>query len=134
MMFAREFRIERSTTIHAAPERILRLVDSPYMWHAWSAADRRQPMAERTYSGARRGRGAVVSWDGGRMEILDASPATVRVALDAGLAEFRFEPSGEATKVTWSMKGQRAPFSGAHQTLGNDFEEGLQNLKAIAEK
>ncbi|WP_428670731.1 hypothetical protein [Reyranella sp.] len=37
------------------------------------------------------------------------------------VAEFTFDPRGPNTTVTWAM-------------LGEDFEVGLQNLKAIAER
>ena len=133
MMFARDFRVGKTTTIHAAPERVLRLVDSLYMWHAWSASDRRHPMANRTYSGAKRGRGAVVSWDGGRMEIVDASTDRVAVALDGVVAEFKLEPEGEATRVTWSVAGQRPLFTNIDEVLKSEFEEGVENLRALAE-
>jgi hypothetical protein len=56
-------------------------------------------------------------------------------------AEFTMVPQGDATQVTWSMEG-RAPFVAKimhvfmdmDKMIGKDFEEGLNNLKALAEK
>ena len=51
------------------------------------------------------------------------------------------EPEGTGTKVTWSMLGTSegnfmmklfAPFM--DNMVGPDFEDGLKNLKAVAEK
>ena len=55
--------------------------------------------------------------------------------------KFTLQPEGSATAVTWAMSG-RQPLLGKVMTLfidcdkmiGRDFEEGLANLKAIAER
>jgi hypothetical protein len=53
----------------------------------------------------------------------------------------KLEPQGNATKVTWSMKGDAnghimmklfVPFM--DKMVGADFAAGLKNLKALAEK
>ena len=124
--------VERSTTIHAAPERIVRLIENFYIWRAWSPYERQEPMRKRSYSGPSRGRGAVYAWEGGRMEILDSSRSQVMIKLDftkpfkrQTVAQFKLEPHGDTTRLTWAMPG-RDPWP--------DFQVGLQNLKAIAEK
>ena len=57
------------------------------------------------------------------------------------VAEFRLEPEGSGTRVSWSMEGPQN-FLGKmldvvfdmDRMVGKDFEAGLANLKAIAEK
>lgn len=55
-------------------------------------------------------------------------------------AEFTLRPEGDATQVTWSMHGPAnfmsklmQVFSLMDRMVGKDFEDGLANLKAIAE-
>ncbi len=57
------------------------------------------------------------------------------------MVEFTLVPRGETTTVTWSMQG-RVPYFAKivhvvfdmDKMVGGDFETGLANLKAIAEK
>src|SRR3982751_7111739 len=71
------FRIERSVTINAPPERVFTLVNDFQQWRGWSPWENRDPGLKRTYGGAERGKGAVYAWEGnknvgsGRMEVLD---------------------------------------------------------------
>ena len=55
--------------------------------------------------------------------------------------EFTLQPQGNATVVTWAMHGPAPYFSKLLQVfcnmdrmVGGDFEKGLADLKAIAEK
>ena len=83
------------------------------------------------------------------MEITEASsPSTIRIQLDFikpfeghNLTDFTLQPAGGATTVTWDMHGPMAfiarvfgIFVNMDKMIGNDFEAGLANLKAIAEK
>jgi hypothetical protein len=59
---------------------------------------------------------------------------------DVAEAEFRFEPAGTGTKVTWAMTGTNGLledvfclFMDLDARVGGDFEQGLANLKAVAE-
>jgi len=55
--------------------------------------------------------------------------------------EFTLQPNGSGTTVTWAMSG-RQPFIGKLMTIfidcdrmvGGQFEKGLANLKATAER
>ena len=134
------FHVRRTTTIHAEPERIRRLIENVYVWPAWSPYERRDPRLQRRYSGARRGPGAIYAWDGNRMEILDASPTDVMVKLDfvtpfqgQNVAEFNLEPKGDSTNLTWTMHGRHRGLTNMDRLIGRDFETALRNLKAIAE-
>jgi hypothetical protein len=110
---------------------------------------------KRTYGQVTSGKGATYAWAGdknvgsGSMEILDApAPSRVTIKLDFktpfeahNVADFTLQPADGGTNVSWSMQGP-TPFFGkilhvfvnVDKMVGRDFETGLANLKAIAEK
>lgn len=149
------FRVERSATIKAPPDKIFALIANLRGWGAWSPYEKKDPDMKRTFSGAASGKGAVYEWDGnrnvgqGRMEIVEATPPSkIAIKLDfikpfAGhnTAEFTMVPAGDNTTVTWAMYGPSPYVAKVMGTLfnmdrmiGNDFEAGLAVLKTVAEK
>src|SRR4051794_26717263 len=68
------FRIQRSATINAPPEKVFPLINDFHNWPAWSPWEKMDPALNRTHSGAASGKGAVYEWLGnkkvgqGRME------------------------------------------------------------------
>lgn len=149
------FRITRATTIKAPPERIFPLVNDFKRWGAWSPWEKKDPNMKRSFGGAPEGKGATYAWDGdgnvgqGRMEIVDAAaPSKVAIQLDFvrpfeahNKVLFTIVPKGDATEVTWDMQGPAnyvskliGVFVNMDRMVGNDFELGLANLRAVAEK
>lgn len=149
------FRVERSTTISAPPEKVFALIQDFHQWGQWSPWEKIDPEMKRTHSGAESGPGAVYAWDGndqvgnGRMEIIEAaSPSKVSIQLDFlkpfeahNTAEFTLAPEGDGTQVTWAMFGPNLfvgkvmqVFMSMDSMMGKDFETGLANMKAAAEK
>jgi hypothetical protein len=148
------FRVERSITIQAPPAKITPLIENFQSWRDWSPYEKLDPSMKRTFSGAPSGKGAVYAWDGtgnagaGRMEIVESTPQRVGIQLDFSkpftahnMAAFTLQPQGPATQVTWSMDGPAPLVSKVMQVffsmdtmIGRDFEAGLANLKAVAEK
>ena len=148
------FRIERSTTIKASPEKISAYLTDFKQWAAWSPWEEKDPAMQRTFSGASSGKGAIYGWEGnknvgtGRMEILDVQPQKVTVKLDFlapfeahNTAEYTMQPEGDSTKLTWAMFGPANYMSKVMTTVmsmekmvGPDFEAGLAKLKVAAEK
>ncbi|MEA2569370.1 MAG: hypothetical protein QOI24_1371 [Acidobacteriota bacterium] len=148
------FRVQRTATIKARPEKIVPLIADFHRWSSWSPYEKLDPAMKRTINGAPSGPGAVYEWDGnnkagaGRMEVLSASPAAVKIKLDFtrpfashNMAEFTLEPHGDTTNVTWSMSGPQmyigkvvCLFMNMDRMVGKEFETGLASLKAIAEK
>jgi hypothetical protein len=148
------FRVERTTSINAAPDAIFPLLDDFRRWPEWSPWEGKDPAMKRTYTGAPAGTGAVYAWRGkrkvgaGRMEIIETSPP-LRVAIALhflkpfearNTAEFHLEPAGAATRVVWAMHGRANPvvkamglFMNMDQMVGRDFETGLANLKRASE-
>src|SRR5262249_36623789 len=149
------FRVERTTTVNAPPQKIFPLINDFHNWSSWSPYEKLDPAMKRTYSGAPNGKGAVYEWDGnrnvgkGRMEIIDtAPPSEIKIKLDFiqpfeghNVAEFTLTPNADSTNVTWTMHGPNSflgklmsVFFSVEGMVGNDFETGLANLKAVAEK
>ena len=148
------FRVERSAQISAPPEKILSLVNDFHQWSAWSPYEKLDPAMKRTFAGAAAGKGAVYEWEGnskagqGRMQIITAAPTRTAIQLDFikpfrahNIAAFTAQPLGDATRVTWSMEGPSpfitkvlGLFVNMDRMIGGDFETGLANLKAAAEK
>jgi uncharacterized protein YndB with AHSA1/START domain len=148
------FRIERSATIKAPPEKISAYLTDFNQWAAWSPWEGKDPAMKRTFSGAASGKGAVYGWEGnknvgtGRMEILDVQPQKVTIKLDFlapfeahNTTEYSLEPQGDSTKLTWAMFGPSnymskvmSVFMSMDKMVGPDFEAGLAKLKTVAEK
>jgi uncharacterized protein YndB with AHSA1/START domain len=149
------FRVERSTSIKAPPEKIFALLNDLHQWETWSPWEKIDPALKRTYSGAASGKGAAYAWAGnqevgsGRMEITEPVPATkltLKIDFTApfeahNMIEFTLVRDGDATHVTQAMYGP-SPFVSKLMSLvfsmdkmvGGKFEEGLANLKGMAEK
>ena len=147
------FRYERSIVVAAPPERVAPLVADFHRWKEWSPWEHLDPTLKRSYGGAPSGQGATYAWEGnsktgtGRMEITEASTATIVIKLDFlkpfeahNLARFTFVPEGGGTHVSWSMEGPSpfiarlmGIFMNMERMIGRSFEEGLAKLKALAE-
>ena len=149
------FRIERSTTIKAPPEKIFALINDFHQWEAWSPWEKIDPALKRTYSGAASGTGAIYEWDGnkdigqGRMEITESTQASkVALKLDFvkpfeahNMVDFTLAIQGDSATVTQAMYGPSpyisklmTTFFSMEKMVGGKYEEGLANLKALAEK
>jgi uncharacterized protein YndB with AHSA1/START domain len=149
------FNVRRALNIKAPPEKIFALINDLHGWGAWSPYEKKDPAMKRTFSGAASGKGAVYEWDGnknvgkGRMEIVEASPPSkIVIKLDVispfeghNTAEFTMDSKGDGTDVTWAMHGPAPFISKVMQVfinmdtmIGKDFEDGLADLKALAEQ
>jgi uncharacterized protein YndB with AHSA1/START domain len=149
------FRVQRSVGIKAPPQKIFPLIDDLKAWAGWSPYEKKDPAMKRSFGPITAGKGATYEWEGnknvgqGRMEILEATPpGKVLIKLDFqkpleahNMAEFTLEPKGDTTLATWAIYGPSAfvtkvmgLFIDIDNMIGNDFEAGLADLKAAAEK
>ncbi|MBN8980899.1 MAG: SRPBCC family protein [Rhizobiales bacterium] len=147
------FVVQRSTLIDAPGDTVYRLINDYKNWASWSPYEKIDPAMKRKYSGAPVGVGSIYEWEGnknigsGRMEILDSSPSRIDIKLDFmspfeahNKAEFTMKPEGNATNVTWTMRGP-IPYKfkimhvifNMDKMVGNQFAEGLANMKRVAE-
>ncbi len=155
-MLSPKFVVTRSVEIAAPPDKLYALVADPRRWKDWSVWNRRDPAMEMSYFGAPSGSTAGWEWKSktegdGRMTFTTAEPGS-RLGYElffpdfgtTSTGEFRFEPATTAagtTRVSWVMNGDMggnplfrwfALF--ADGMVGKDFDAGLANLKALAEK
>ena len=149
------FQVQRSAVIKAPPEKVFPLINDFKRWDAWSPWEKKDPAMKRTFSATTSGKGATYAWEGnrevgkGRMEITESTlPSTVALKLEflepfetQNAVRFTLEPKGELTQVTWTMNGPMpyiskviTIFCDMDAMIGKDFETGLGNLKAAAEK
>ena len=149
------FRIERRAAINAPPGKIFALINDFHQWESWSPWEKIDPALKRTYSGAASGKGAVYEWNGnkdigqGRMEIVESSPSSkIVLNLDFvtpfeahNFVEFSLSAEGDSTTVTQAMYGPSpyisklmTIFFSMEKMVGDKYEEGLDNLKKLAEK
>ena len=149
------FRVERSATIKAPPEKIFPLIDDFAQWRSWSPYEGKDPAMTREMSAVTAGKGATYAWKGnrnvgeGRMEIVESTPSSkIAIKLDFispieghNVATFTLQPVAEGTNVTWAMDGPSpyiAKVMGVvfdmDKMIGTDFAAGLENLKNLAEK
>lgn len=149
------YRVERSAAINSPPDKVFGLINDLHAWASWSPWEKKDLAMKKTHSGAPQGKGAILEWDGdkdvgtGRMEVRESIPASkIVIQLDFlkpfeahNTAEFRLIPNAGSTQVTWAMYGPQpymmkvmGLFCNPDKMVGKDFEDGLANLKAIAEK
>jgi len=150
------FVVERSVTVNATPEKIAPLINDFHNWEIWSPWAKLDPAMKTTYSGAPSSVGSVYEWEGnskvgkGRLEMRVVQPSKISIKLDFlkpfeshNTADFVLQPEGDtATRVTWVMYGPltfipgklMSVFTTMDNMIGDDFQRGLANLKATAEK
>jgi hypothetical protein len=148
------FSVQRHITIVAAPDKISPLISDFSRWPLWSPWEKLDPAMKKTLSGPATGVGSVYEWEGnskvgqGRMEILESTPTQIKIKLDFlkpieghNITTFSLQQQGELTTVTWDMSGPNnylakvmQVFMDMDKMIGKDFEKGLSDLKAQAER
>jgi len=148
------FRVQRSASIKAPPEKVFGYINDFKRWDVWSPWEKKDPAMKRTYGATTAGKGATYAWEGnkevgqGSMEITGSTPSSqVVLKLDFikpfeghNTVEFTLQPQGDTTNVTWTMQGPTPYFAkiihvfvNMDNMVGKEFENGLASLKAAAE-
>jgi uncharacterized protein YndB with AHSA1/START domain len=148
------FRVQRTVLISAPPDKVFPLINDIKAWTVWSPYEKKDPAMKRAYGSVTAGKGATYAWEGdknvgqGSMEIVESSPRKIVLKLDFlkpfeahNMGEFVLEPKGDSTSVTWAIYGPSpymskvvGTFMNIDDMIGRDFEKGLADLKAAAEK
>jgi len=149
------FRVERSATIAATPDKVFAHLVDFKAWGAWSPWDKKDPAMKRSFGATTSGKGATYAWEGnkqvgkGSMEILEsAAPSRLVIKLDFlapfeahNTAEFTLASRDGGTTITWAMHGPSSFASklmsllfNMDKMVGGDFETGLASLKGLAER
>lgn len=151
-LLPRAVHVERSVEIARPPVQIYALLDGFARFNDWSPWYARDPEAEYARSGPERGVGATLSWRGGPEVGSGTQTVTVsephrliEIELDFGrqgvsTTRYRLDPLPEGTRVTWVFLTDLG-FNPVDRYLGlllprwigADYEQGLANLKRLAE-
>ena len=151
-----EFHIARSASMFAPPSAVFAQVNDFHNWSAWSPWAKLDPAMKQTFEGSPSGTGAIYTWASankkvgeGRMTIIDSRPSDLtRIKLEflkpfaaTCMAEFTFKQDGNQTTTTWNMSGVNNfmakavhLFMNMDKLVGGDFEKGLKQMKAVAER
>ncbi|SDZ88891.1 SRPBCC family protein [Microbulbifer marinus] len=152
-LFPREVTLERSVYIAKPPQAVFPYVNNFRNFNSWSPWYQLDPNTQYEYSGPEEGLGAVMSWNSdnpnvgnGSQTITASEPySLVRTDLDFGgqgnaTAEFRLQPQGSGTNVTWWFStdmgsGPIARWMGlaVKNMVGDSYEQGLAKLKNLVE-
>jgi uncharacterized protein YndB with AHSA1/START domain len=143
-----DFKITRTATISAPPAEVFARVNDLTQWEAWSPWAKLDPAMKSTLEGPQAGVGAIYRWVGNsevgegsmtitesrRGELVGFKLEFLKPMASTSAAEFKFQPEGAQTVVTWSMNG-RSSFmeKDLDKMVGADFEKGLAQLKALVE-
>ena len=149
------YHVERSASIEAPAATVFAQIDDLSVWKEWSPWEKKDPTMKRTLSATTSGVGASYSWQGnkevgkGKMTITDSKPGEKVVEKLEFIEPFQSQAditftlapeNATTTKVTWAMDGKHNFISKAFSVvkpmdgmIGRDFEEGLANLKKVAE-
>ncbi|CAN5630676.1 SRPBCC family protein [soil metagenome] len=149
-----DFKISRSATMAATPEKVFAQVNDFHNWDAWSPWAKIDPTMKAEFSGAAAGVGAVYSWAGtgdageGEMTIAASHPSE-HIGIDIeflkpmaakNTIDFMFKPEGDKTNVMWTMAGKNnfaakafCMFVNMDKLVGGDFEKGLAQMKMVVE-
>jgi hypothetical protein len=149
-----ELRVRRSLVVSAPAARAFAQVNDLHRWLEMSPYAKLDPAATYTFAGPPAGVGASLAWSGnvkvgaGRLTITESRPdELVRFKFEffkpwycTNTTDFTFRPAGAGTEVTWDMSMKNnfvAKASGLlmnmDRAMGETFEEGLVNLKRLAE-
>ncbi|HEX2547855.1 MAG TPA: SRPBCC family protein [Ramlibacter sp.] len=147
------FRVARSTTVQAPPEKLHGLINDLRAFNTWNPFEKGDTQSRGEYRGPTAGPGAAYFFAGGKsgdgsLRILESAPSRVSMELHMlkplearNRVQFTLQPRGNATEVTWLMEGQN-PFLGKlihvfinmDRMVGSQFESGLADLKQRAER
>ena len=149
------FRVQRSASIKAPPEKIFPLINDFKRWDAWSPWEKKDLAMKKTFGATTSGKGATYAWEGnkdvgeGSMRIAESvPPSKITINLDFlkpfeahNIVEYTLTPKGDTTTVSWVLHGPMpymskviSIFCDMDRMVGKDFEAGLANLKAVVEK
>lgn len=153
-LLPRQVSVARSVSIAAPPEKVFPYVNSLQKFTEWSPWAAKDPGMKVTHEGPAEGVGAKMTWASdnadvgtGTQEITESVPGerVVNRLEFGGMAPagayFDLEPEGEGTLVTWTVEMDMGMnpvgrWFGLMMDgmVGKDFDQGLGNLKALAEK
>ncbi|KYG70623.1 hypothetical protein AZI85_01425 [Bdellovibrio bacteriovorus] len=149
-----KFKYVRSDLIQAPKDKIYPYISDLKLGAQWSPYEKADPTMKKSFSGPEAGVGATMSFEGndqsgsGKIEIVKLTPQeTVELKLTMikpmhaeNLVTYTLTSEGDATRFTWSMEGDGGfmgklvhVFIDVEKMVGDQFVQGIQNLKALVE-
>jgi len=149
-----DFQVSRTINISAPAPTVFELVNDFHKWENWSPWAKLDPNAQNSFAGPTAGAGSIFRWSGntevgeGSMIITESEPnervliqlVFVKPFKATNFSEFTLEPNGDQTQITWSMSGKNnfmakavGLFMDCDTMIGGQFEQGLANIKSLAE-
>jgi hypothetical protein len=110
------FRVQRSASMKAAPEKIFPLINDLKSFNTWNPFNRKDPNIKGSYSGAASGAGAAYAFEGNK---------------DVGRGRIEITDSRPASEVRMNLHNL---FVDMDAMIGREFEQGLVDLKTIVER
>lgn len=148
------FLLQRSIAITVPPEKVFPFVNDSHHWPLWLPWEKMDPAMKKTHSGSSQGLGAI--YEGGQQSgrpracgdfgIVAACKGRdqtgfLQTLRSAQPCRVHDGEQGETTNVTWAMSGLQlyvakvmSLFFSTERMVGPQFESGLANFKALAEK
>ncbi|MBN8215085.1 MAG: SRPBCC family protein [Spirochaetes bacterium] len=152
LFLPKSYSVSRSLDLAAPVAKVYAAVGDFQKFNLWQPWIRYEPSASQTVSGKPFTVGARYAWEGKR---IGSGSMTIREIKENALvvhdleftspqaskavSRFDMKDLGGATRITWTLTGESAYLGRwfglmMDRMMGNDFESGLQNLKAFAEK
>ena len=150
LVASNEFNVEKTVIINAPASQVHPYVSNLRLQNEWSVWSQMDPDQKETFEGTDGTPGSKHSWEGeitgkGYQEIVSVTPTRIETNLvftdpyeSQADVYFDLKESGSATEVTWGFKSEM-PFPMnifllfGDMGVGDDFQKGLENLKANIE-
>lgn len=149
------FHFERSGLINAPSEKIFPYLTNFKLGSQWTPYEKMDPNMKKTYSGPDSGVGSIMAFDGnrkvgsGRLEMVTVIPnnfVEIRLTMLSpmkaeNIVQYKLDTKDHGTLFTWSMSGHNnflskgiSLFIDCDKLIGDQFSQGIQNLKQLTEK
>lgn len=144
----------RTIVINAPVEKVYPLTADFNAWPKWSPWQLKDTQMKNIITGEPMALGHRMTWESesqgnGEQEIIELVPnSMIKTSLkfkgwdQTSYSAFIMLPEGNGTKLTWTMEGGEVPFMmrgmmvvfGAMSAIEKDYDEGLNNIKKLAEQ
>ena len=154
-LLPRKVKVERTATVNASPEAVYSLINNLTTYDKWMPWNQLDPNWKVEYAPQTTGAGAWYKWDSKNSKVgkgkltIDQSVPNEKVITklefegfdEPSMGGFLLKPAGNGTELKWYMESDMGYNPGYRwmglmmdKLLGAQFEKGLQNIAALADK
>lgn len=156
LFVSKEFKYDKSIVINASTDEVWKYTSSLEGMDKWSPWNDYDPNMKKSFSGTDGTVGAMASWESDHEKVGNGSQTISKIEAPTlfetnlkfltpyeseAIAQVILAPKGNQTMVTWQFSGEMPyPFNlmkltmNMDEALGDDFNSGLNKLKALCEK